>query len=195
MRLPSLSTRPFLNTRPVWIFTGAAVLFGLILMAVNIGLYMSSNTRLEQELERKKELQAQVRDIQAELQRDIDAIAKVPWKRLRTKVEGLNGILRAYGFSWQRLLRDVGGVLPRQVRLERINPAVTKEGLSLSLKGKAQTRDAMLELLQNMIDDPRFERPLPRSETTPEESGVGYEFALQVLYHPDLRQSPGEEKR
>ncbi len=185
MRVPSLTSRPFLNTRPVWIFTTTAAAIGLILMAVNVGLYMSSNTRLQRLLERRKELETRVGELKAEVRGDVGALEKVPWKRLRREVTALDGILEAYGFSWPRLLRDVGAVLPRQVRLQRITPAVSKEGLSLGLKGTAQTRDAILELLQNMIDDPHFERPLPRSETTPEESGMGYEFVMKVLYHPE----------
>jgi len=184
MRVPSLASRPFLNTRPVWIFTAAAIVSGLILGAVNVGLYMSSNTRLKVQLKHRTELQARVEQLRAELREDVEALQRVPWKRLEHEVSSLNGILEAYGFSWQGLLRDVGTVLPRQVRLQRITPAVSKEGLSLTLKGTAQTRDAILDLLQHMIDDPHFERPLPRSETTPEGAGVAYEFVIQVLYHP-----------
>jgi len=184
MRVPSLASRPFLNTRPVWIFTAAAIVLGLILGVVNVGLYMSSNTRLKLQLDRRAELEGRVKQLRAEVRRDMEALQKVPWKRLEREVSTLNGILEAYGFSWQGLLRDVGTVLPRQVRLQRITPVVSKEGLSLTLKGTAQTRDAILDLLQNMIDDSHFERPLPRSETTPEEAGVGYDFVIQVLYHP-----------
>ncbi len=185
MRLPSLASRPFLNTRPVWVFTVAAVALGLVLMVVNIMLYLSSNTRLEQQLARRAQLEEQVRELRAEVGKDASALAKVPWKRLGRETAGLNEILQTYGFSWQQLLRDVGKVLPRQVRLQRITPTVTKEGLSLRFKGTAQSRDAILELLQNLIDDPHFEKPLPRSETSPEEAGVGYDFSLKVFYHPD----------
>lgn len=187
MRMPSLASRPFLNTRPVWAFTVSAVVLGLILMAVNIFLYVSSNARLEEQLQREKTLRAQVKELHDEVLRDVAALKKVPWKRLDRRAAGLNTILQAYGFSWQNLLRDVGAVLPRQVRLNRIAPSVTKEGLSLGFKGTAQSRDAILEFLQNMIDDPHFERPLPRSETTPEEAGVGYDFVIKVFYHPEGR--------
>jgi len=185
MRVPNLASRPFLNTRPVWVFTAVAVAVGLALMAVNAGLFMSSNTRLEELLERRDALEAKVQELKGEVRQDVAALEKVPWKRLRREVASLNTILEAYGFSWQRLLRDMGAVLPRQVRLQRITPAVSKEGLSLGLKGTAQSREAILDFLQNMIDDSHFERPLPRSETTPEEAGVGYEFVVKVLYHPE----------
>ena len=185
MRMPNLAGRPFLNTRPVWAFTVTALVLGVILLAVNAALYVSSNSRLREQLRRRDALRSQLSELRGQVEKDVAAMHKVPWKRLQRETAGLNSILEAYGFSWQGLLRDVGAVLPRQVRLQRISPTVTKEGLSLGLKGTAQSRDAILQFLQNMIDDPHFERPLPRSETTPEEAGVGYEFVIKVFYHPE----------
>ena len=185
MRMPNLASRPFLNTRPVWAFSIVAVTLGLVLLAINASLYMSSNSRLKEQLQRRDALKSQLEQLRGEVRHDVAAMEKVQWKRLQRQVTGLNNILEAYGFSWQGLLRDMGAVLPRQVRLQRITPTISKEGLSLALKGTAQSRDALLQFLQNMIDDPHFERPLPRSETTPEEAGVGYEFVIKVFYHPE----------
>jgi len=186
MMIPSLSSRPFLNTRPVWAVTALAAGLGIVLLAVNIGLYISSNRRLEEQLVRRAELTGRVRALSAELRKDTAALEKVPWKKLKLRAERLNGILHEYAFSWQRLFRDLGAVLPREVRLYRISPDVSDKGVVLTIAGTARNREALLQLLQNMIDDPRFEDPLPRSETTPEgAAGTGYEFRMKVNYLPE----------
>jgi hypothetical protein len=49
----------------------------------------------------------------------------------------------------------------------------------------ARTRDAMLEFLENLVNDPNFSQPTPRREEGPEESDVpGYTLALSVRYNP-----------
>ena len=43
----------------------------------------------------------------------------------------------------------------------------------------------MLQLLDNLIADPRFEEPTPSSEISPEESPLAtYGLTLRVTYHP-----------
>ncbi len=191
MMMPSLSSRPFLNTRPVWAVTALAAGIGIVLMAVNVGLYISSNRRLEAQLQRRAELTTRVAELSAALRRDTAALEKVPWKKLRLRAGRLNGILQEYGFSWRRLFGDLGEVLPREVRLYRISPDISEKGVVLVIAGTARNREALLQLLQNMIDDPRFDNPLPRSETTPEgAAGTGYEFRMKVDYLPGGEASP-----
>jgi hypothetical protein len=57
--------------------------------------------------------------------------------------------------------------------------------VNLSLEAIGRSRDALLELLDNLITDPSFTEPTPLSEITPEESGVGYVLNLTVVHHPE----------
>ena len=70
------------------------------------------------------------------------------------------------------------------MRLTKIAPKVDLDSVNLSLVAIGRTRDALLELLDNLIADPAFSDPTPRSEITPEESGLGYVLTLSVTYHP-----------
>jgi hypothetical protein len=64
-----------------------------------------------------------------------------------------------------------------------VSPGVTADGVRLTIRGTARTRMAMIKMLENMIADPHFFNPLPRSERTPEASqSAGYEFRLRVGY-------------
>jgi hypothetical protein len=109
----------------------------------------------------------------------------VPWAALGSRVAGLNVILRSHSFSWLDLLSDIEGVLPYDVRLIRVAPNVSKEGVTLDISGTARNRESWLEMIENLIGDPRFEHPIPKDERLPEGSPTaGYSFTLAVTYLP-----------
>jgi Tfp pilus assembly protein PilN len=186
LNIPNLASRPFLNTRPVWLLTAVAGTLALTLAAVNFNLWMISNRGLEEQLAREQALLAEQKQLVDELRSDAAALDQVPWRALNRRVDDLNMVLREHAFSWLRLLDDLERVLPREVRIIRVSPTVGKEDVELGLEGVARDRGALLDLLDNLIADPSFDEPRPRSERTPEQSsGVGYDFVLSVKYRPE----------
>jgi Tfp pilus assembly protein PilN len=187
---PNLATRPFLNTRPVWLVTAGAGLAALVLIALNLRLFFVANRSLEDEIARRDALLLRHQALEAEIREDIEALERVPWRSLSSRVEATNLVLREHAFSWLGMLDDIERVMPYDVRLTRIAPAVGADEVTLSLALVAHNRDAMLQLLDNLIADPRFSSPTPSSEATPEQSATaGYEMSLRVNYHPS-REAP-----
>ena len=185
MNVPNLASRPFLNTRPVWLVTVAAGAVALVLAAVNVQLFAASNRNLAAQLERKDELAAEFEAVTTAARSDITALDKVNWHSLSRQVDGLNVILREHGFSWLALLDDIERVMPYDVRLTRISPTIEKSKIELSLEGVAKTREAMLGFLDNLISDGSFADPIPQWEKHPDESQVvGYTFTIGVEYLP-----------
>jgi Tfp pilus assembly protein PilN len=130
-------------------------------------------------LERHQSLDAAVR-------RDINALERVPWRSLTRRVDATNLILQEHAFSWLGMLDDIERVMPYDLRLTRIAPSVGVDEVTLSLALIAHNRDAMLELLDNLIADPSFSNPTPSMEATPEESTTAeYVMSLRVTYHPN----------
>jgi Tfp pilus assembly protein PilN len=190
MITPNLATRPFLNTRPVWLVTAAAGLAALIMLALNLRLFLVANRSLEDEVARRNTLLERHELLEAEVRKDIGALERVPWRTLTRRVQATNLILREHAFSWLGMLDDIERVMPYDVRLTKIAPAVTAEGIALSLELIAHNRDAMLQLLDNLIADERFSNPTPSSEATPEEETTSdYVMSLRVNYHPS-REAP-----
>ena len=186
MITPNLSTRPFLNTRPVWLVTAVAGLAALILIVLNLRLFLVANRSLEDEVARRDALLERHEALEAEVRQDIGALERVPWRTLTRRVEATNLILREHAFSWLRMLDDIERVMPYDVRLTKIAPAVGPDGIALSLELIAHNRDAMLQLLDNLIADERFSNPTPSSEATPEEETTSdYVMSLRVSYHPE----------
>ena len=185
MRVPNLSSRPLLDSRPVWFVTGVTAVLALVLTVANVSLILDAGHEtddLRSEVERLRADRGQLAD---DLRRATGELEQVRWRPLEAEVAAMNELLDAHAFSWLRLLSDLERVLPWNVRLEQVQPGVEPGGVRLSLSGVAMDRDALLNLLDRMIADPRFERPLPLSETTLEGGGgEGYEFVLEAQYRP-----------
>ncbi|MGD9253688.1 MAG: hypothetical protein PVG92_07115 [Holophagae bacterium] len=183
MIAPNLATRPFLNNRPVWLVTAVAATLALVLVGLNLRLHMVAARNLGTEIARRDVLRAQVDEIDRQLRVDTAALEKVPWRSLERRVEATNMVLREHAFSWLVMLDDIEQVMPYDVRLTRISPNVKPEGVNLTFEVVARNRDAMLQLIDNLIADPQFEEPQPSAERSPEETSSGvYMLSLRVLY-------------
>jgi hypothetical protein len=182
---PNLASRPFLNTRPVWLVTGAAGLLTAVLLVLNVALFVRTNRTLAPQLDHLGQLEAEHQKLTREVELLLTELEKVPWKSLASRVNGTNVVLREWGFSWLDLLEDIEGVMPREVRVVRIGPSVGPDEVKLNLMVVARSRDAMIDLLNNLITDPNFSHPIPIHEGLPEESATaGYDLTLRVNYHP-----------
>ncbi len=192
MIVPNLASQPFLNTRPVWLVTGVAGLVAAIFVGLNINLYLTSRHDFATQYQRREELQASYSELEETVQELVVGLDRVPWQRLEQRVERFNIILREHSFSWLMLLGDIERVMPYEVRLTSIKPAISKETVSLTLLSVSRSREAMLQFMDNMVNDASFSEPVPKSELTPEGSGAGYTLTLTVTYHPHESQKPQE---
>ncbi len=187
MNAPNLASRPFLNTRPVWIVTIAAAVLALLLAAVDVRVYLANKRSLASQLAERRELVERHSSLESEAREAVAELSAIPWSSLDKRVDRLNLILREHSFSWLGMLSDVERVMPYAVRLVRIGPSIGEEEATLSIEGAARSRDAMLEFIDNLIADPSFDHPIPENEKTPEDSSSGeYEFSLVVDYRPDV---------
>ena len=185
MITPNLATRPFLNTRPVWLLTAFAGILALILIGFNLRLFLVENRTLGDEISRRDDLELLYSTVAAEVSADVNDLQRVPWASLKARVDATNLVLREHNFSWLRMLDDIERVMPYDVRLSRISPTVGSDEVMLSFSVIARNRDAMLQLIDNFVADPRFEDPRPSVERTLEGSALAnYELMLRVSYHP-----------
>lgn len=182
---PNLARRPFLNTRPVWIVTAAAMLVTLVMVFVNVRFYVVTDRELAERIEHRAELTQRHTELLRQVGAEVEVLERVPWTRLAARVRSANAILREGAFSWLELLDDIESVLPYDVRLTRIAPSVRDDEVSITLTAVCKTRDDLLELLQRLIDDPRFSDPTPKRESPPEESDTPYyTLDVSVTYRP-----------
>lgn len=185
MITPNLASRPFLNTRPVWVMTIGAGVIALVLVVLNLWYFMVTNRALKDEVILRDKLEQQYGELKTEARNEISQLSRVPWRTLKARVEATNLLLREHAFSWMQMLDDIERVMPYDVRLTRIMPSVGPESVMLTFEVVARNRDAMLDFIDNLVEDPRFDEPALSSEKTPEESATGiYLLNMRVRYMP-----------
>ena len=187
---PNLASRPFVNDRPVWLVTAVAA----AVVAVTLGLlgisYLQGNRTLAERIADRDELQLRHDAIVDEVRTEVRNLERVPWRSLAARISSTNVILRERAFSWLEMLDDIEEVLPYDVRIIKITPKVEGERVLIGLDAVCRTREALLELLDNMIQDPRFAEPTPRSEVLPEASdSATFELTFTVTYLPGEAES------
>jgi Tfp pilus assembly protein PilN len=169
----------------VWLVTAVAGALALILLAFNLRLFLVANRDFGDETTRRDALLEKHQNLEIAVRKDVEALEKVPWRSLTRRVDATNLILREHAFSWLGMLDDIERVMPYDVRLTRIAPSVGADEVILSLALIAHSRDAMLQLLDNLVADPRFSDPTPSTESTPEDNTTAaYVMILRVNYHP-----------
>jgi hypothetical protein len=187
---PNLASRPFVNDRPVWLVTAVAA----AVVAVTLGLlgisHLQGNRTLAERIADRDELQRRHDAIIDEVRTEVRNLERVPWRSLAARISSTNVILRERAFSWLEMLDDIEEVLPYDVRIIKITPKVEGERVLIGLDAVCRTREALLELLDNMIQDPRFAEPTPRSEVLPEASdSATFELTFTVTYLPGEAES------
>lgn len=187
MKRPNLASKPFLNTRPVWVTAGSIWVLGLALTAFAVSDFLAvrgqerdAGTRLERLNQKAAELSQQAAALNREL-------SQVNWKKLKAEVDSVAQAASQRQLRWGRLLADLEAVLPWDVRLSSINPTVDAKGtVTITLEGVATSREAWLRFLSRLMEDPRFANPVPRMEEAPGTgNAVGYVFTLVVTYQPE----------
>jgi len=181
----NLASKPRLNTRPVWVLTGAAVFIGLVLTAVNIRLFLSSNQTLEEQIVHRDMLQIQRDALAEEFSMHAGVLQGVPWNNLGARINLVNEVLEEHRFSWSDLLEQLAEVLPWQVRIVSVAPSLGEDGVSLTLVAVSKDRAGFLDLLDRMVADPNFRDPRPSRETWPEGGQSSeYLFRMRAMYLP-----------
>lgn len=187
MRRPNLASKPFLNTRPVWVVAATIWIAALGLTAYSLADFLSvrgqekdAGARLQTLTEKAAELSRQAAQLNREL-------SQVNWKKLKLEVDSVAHAASQRQLRWGKLLSDLEAVLPWDVRLLTINPAVDATGtIAVTLEGVATSREAWLKFLSRLIEDPRFSNPIPRQEQAPGTgNSAGYAFSLTVTYTPE----------
>lgn len=188
MRRPNLASKPFLNTRPVWVVSGVIWLLALALSGYSVVDFLSVRGQEKDAgskllaLSQKASLLSQQADA---LNREL---SRVNWKKLKLEVDSVAHAASQRQLRWGRLLSDLENVTPWDVRLLSINPAVDASGkVTITLEGVATSREAWLKFLGRLMEDPRFANPIPKQEEAPGTgSPMGYGFSLSVTYNPEV---------
>lgn len=127
MRVVNLSSRPFVNERPVVRLSVVLWVVGGLLLAVNI--YSYSTYWFDSE-----EIRGEVAKLRQKIDREEDELSELTRKASAVDVGGLNdhavflnNLIRYRTFPWSRLFDELEEVLPKEVRLTSVQPVVERQ--------------------------------------------------------------------
>ena len=179
----NLASRPHRDYRPVYAAAAIGGALTLILMLYNL---QTAYRYLVETRETRTEIAAIEQKVAGERERAREletTIAKVDIRTIGGQTEFINTQIEERAFSWSQLIDSLEDVVPEDVRLLNLNPTFDKEGVvQLNLSCAARDPDGMLDLLEQLLHDPRFGKAFPQSHRA---DGDGrYSFNVTVQYFP-----------
>lgn len=187
----NLASRPYRDYRPVYAVVVVLSLLTAFLMLNNVETYYryhreTGTTRAkiasieaDTAAERKKEQEAQQR------------LSNLDLARLDARAKFVNAKLYERAFSWSTLLDELESVLPADVRLLSIAPAIKPgEPVSLDLRFESRSANGLEVTMERLGTDPQFNDPFPGSETR-SETGT-WTFSIDVKYLPPALSAASE---
>ena len=191
----NLARRPFVNRRPVARTALILAAAGALLLALNVFLYTryaadrradaTELTRIEAEIAAERRRVAAART----------ALAGADLEHQNLLVTYLNRRIDERTFGWSVLFDRLAGLLPEDVRLESLAPAMgegadprrpaaraTERRVSLAINARARDGESVLRFVDALFADPAFEDPNLKQETLREGE---VSFTLDVVYLPD----------
>ena len=182
----NIASKPHRDFGPVYTVAIVAGVITLLLM-------INNGQAAYRYLVNTRQTRAELARIEAEISREGQAaasieasIARVDVKSLTAQTSYINTQIADRAFSWSQLLDDLERVVPRDVRLNSLNPAFDEKTrmIKLSMQFHGKTHNGLVNLLQAMLADPRFQSTFPTSESRNEDGS--YSFQVSTMYRPVL---------
>lgn len=206
MRGLNLASDPFLNRRPVRRIGALLWLLALALVLLNARSYWLHFVGQDRQQSELSDLEPKIAEERRQLDQALASLGQFDLSWQSEQVEFLNAKIAERTFSWSALFDHLSEVLPRNVRIERVTPHLTKRGRSrgrrelrtaedevqLEFTGAAEEDDALLVLIDAFFAHERFRRPNLKVEARSDD-GRGVGFSMTVRYLPVTPQAAPAE--
>lgn len=136
MKVVNLSSRPFLNSRPLVRLATALWVVGGLLFAGNLWSYGSHAAKFAESQHQLEEIDAQIQHNQGEIRRLDRELSTLALTEQNEQVAFLNTLIARRAFPWSLLFEQLEGILPEDVRLLQVRPEIQLA----ALPGVRQTR-------------------------------------------------------
>ncbi len=199
----NLATRPFRNNTLPW--SGAIVGLAAVvaLTAWNVSTYRRHARELADLQGKLGSYESRMAALDARERAAQRGIEAFDLKALEAQTSRANDVIALKAFSWTRLFNRLEEVLPYDVRMTTIRPALSIGGRSqetfvsnaeagavpVEVDGAAKTLDAFFEFEGALLMDPHFDRVEPERQDRAENEEIV--FALRFLYYPEGN-APGD---
>ena len=187
----NLATHPLGNQLLPRLVLLALGLTAILCTFANLNSYATNASLAHAFAKKVRATEVEISDLQMERRQVISAIREQDVTTLAMRVDAANGLLQKRGFSWTRLFNRLEEVQPYRVQLERVQPAIHGEVVTLSIGGEAETFDGLLEYIDSLEASAFFSHVYPKSDFITERKA--FRFILTMVYHPDADDTRREE--
>ena len=160
----NLSTRPFYNERAVHVLIGVAgLIVGLLSVFTLFQMVTLSrqNTELSSRINRDR---GEAERLTREATRIRRGINQEELKVVVAAAREANSLIDQRTFSWTEFFNHIEETLPPDVMLTGVQPAVSNEGMKISMTVLARRRVDIDEFMEKLEATGAFENVLPRLE-------------------------------
>lgn len=134
------------------------------------------------------ELQARIAELEKVKAEASEVLARPDNSGTRDQAAYINDLIRKKAFSWTQVMADLEKIMPAQVQVASIRPALTPEGaLEFTLTVNTRKRDNAIELVRRMEGSPRFAFADLRTEhaqTDDKTNQTDYSMEISARYQP-----------
>jgi type IV pilus assembly protein PilN len=179
----NIATQPFRRDRPMLIGSAVAALLLVGLLGFLVYLNLQERDRLRVAQADLDQVDRQVKVVAAE-QAKLDAILRRPENaQVLDRSVLLNTLLYRKGISWTRLIADLEKILPFNVRVISIRPAVNADNqIVLEMSVGAEQTEPLLQFLVKLESSELFGHTAVSSILPPSQSDPLYRYKVSVNY-------------
>ena len=184
MRVPiNLASQPFQRNRAFMVVASiaSALLFVLLITLVSLAL-----TTEDQMADSKKQIasyQAQLAKLTAEESRIQAQMRKPENAEVVEKSLFLNNLLARKGISWTRIFADLEGVMPPNVRLISVRPAVNPQNeIMLEMAAGSENAESLNDLVRRLEASSLFGSITVYNFQPPSQTERLYRYRVSATY-------------
>jgi type IV pilus assembly protein PilN len=179
----NLATRPFRNNAVHWIGFSAGFLLLGVFGYYNAVRFTDTSEDLRMWGDKLAKARQEFDALAAEVVAMTNDVRKVDLKAFDERSRFANGIILSRLFSWTILFDRLEKVLPENVRVRSIRPAITRDGIEVTVDGAAREYPSILRFEENLLASDHFTFVYPQMESTKEGQGE-IQFVLTFGYVP-----------
>lgn len=170
----NLATRAYVNRRTLYL---SYALFGALLIVVllfNTSRFFSLNNDINR-------YRANIETIEANLLArtgiETAGYSETNYQIMLANIQNANDILLRDSFRWTSFLDQMESVVPRQVRILRIDPSHKERSVKLS--GQARSLESLKGFIDNIIESGNFPQVFLERQTSESKSAI-INFAIRL---------------
>ncbi len=180
----NLASQPYENARAFYLRWGLLLLLVLLATAALLAAALRGWTQGRDVAQRIAADRREIARLQDVATKARAVLAQPENKDVALQAAYLNELIARKAFSWTQVFADLEKIMPPEVRVLAIQPALDADNqLEVRMTIEGTSHDRAVQFLRHLEDSPRFREAQSRAETFTQPGGA-IQFQISALYLP-----------